>query len=155
MTSELSRIERKITVRAPRERVWSVLTTAQHLSKWFEVEIVGAIAPGARVTMRSTNPSCHGIEFYVIIDRMDAPHTFSWRWHPGMPVPGVDYETEPTTLVQFDLTEVAGGTEVKVTESGFDRISLTRRAQVFADNDKGWEIMLVSLGNYADAAAQR
>lgn len=153
--SELSRIERKIVVRAPREHVWKVLTSIEDFSKWFQVEAAGAFAPGARVEMKSTNESCKGIEFYVVVERMEAPHTFSWRWHPGMPEPGVDNSKDPPTLVVFELSEVEGGTEVKIVESGFDRISLARRARVFAENDKGWEIMLEYLQKYAHAAAQR
>ena len=110
-TSEMSRIERKILVRAPRERVWKFLTTVEDFSKWFEVETAGTFAPGARLKMRSTNESCKGIEFSLQVERMEPPHTFSWRWHPGMPIPGVDYEKEPTTLVVFELSEVDGGTE--------------------------------------------
>jgi hypothetical protein len=30
-------------------------------------------------------------------------------------------------------------------ESGFDRLSLARRARVFEENGKGWEFQLVSL----------
>jgi uncharacterized protein YndB with AHSA1/START domain len=153
-TSEMSRIERKILVRAPRERVWKFLTTVEDFSKWFEVETAGTFAPGARLKMRSTNESCKGIEFSLQVERMEPPHTFSWRWHPGMPIPGVDYEKEPTTLVVFELSEVDGGTEVKVVESGFDRISLTRRAAAFADNEKGWDLMLLSLEKYTRASAQ-
>ena len=43
----------------------------------------------------------------------------------------------PTTLVVFELQEVKGGTLLTVTESGFDRIPLARRAQAFTANDGG------------------
>jgi uncharacterized protein YndB with AHSA1/START domain len=155
MTTELSRVERKILVRAPRERVWKVLTTVDDFSKWFEVETSGTFVPGARLHVTSTNAACKGLEFEMVVDRMEPPRMFSWRWHPGMPDLAVDYSKEPMTLVVFELTEIAGGTEVMVTETGFDRISLARRARVLADNDKGWEIMLVALEKYVDAAAER
>jgi uncharacterized protein YndB with AHSA1/START domain len=153
--SELSRIERKILLRAPRERVWKFLTNIEDFSKWFHVETAGTFTPGARLQVKSTNESCKGIEFCIVVERMEPPHTLSWRWHPEMPEPGVDYSREPATLVVFELSEVQGGTEVKVVESGFDRISLTRRARVFSENDKGWELMLASLEQYTHAAAQR
>ena len=38
-----------------------------------------------------------------------------------------DYSHEPTTLVLFELSEVPGGTLLKVTESGFDGIAAERR----------------------------
>jgi hypothetical protein len=36
---------------------------------------------------------------------------------------------EPTTLILFSLEEAAGGIMLTVTESGFDRIPLARRAK--------------------------
>jgi len=159
--SEMSRIERKILLRAPRERVWRALTDVAEFSKWFGVETEGVFAPGARLQMTCTNEGCgegsesaKGVKFSMTIERMEPPHTFSWRWHPGMPEPGLDYSQEPTTLVVFQLKEVAGGTELTVVESGFDRISLARRARVFAENDKGWEVQLASIGSFLDASAR-
>ena len=38
---------------------------------------------------------------------------------------GVDYSSEPTTLVVFTLEELEGGTLLKVVESGFDSIPHT------------------------------
>ena len=153
--SEMSQIEKKIVLRAPRERVWRALTNIDEFSKWFGVETAGTFAPGARLEMKTTNEGYEGILFFVMVERMEPPQTFSWRWHPGMPEPGVDYSQEPMTEVVFELTEVAGGTELTVVESGFDRIALSRRARAFADNDKGWEYQLLSIGRFLDASAQR
>jgi hypothetical protein len=50
----------------------------------------------------------------------------------------VDYSGEPTTLVEFRLEEVTGGTRLTVTESGFERIPAGRRAEAFRMNDQGW-----------------
>ena len=56
---------------------------------------------------------------------------------------------EPHQLQDILLLEdVEGGTLVTVVESGFDRIALERRAKVFEDNSKGWEIQLDSLAEY-------
>ena len=64
---------------------------------------------------------------------------FSFRWHPFAIDPGVDYSKEPMTLVVFELKQVPGGTMLTITESGFDRIPLERRAKAFAANEQGWE----------------
>jgi len=152
--SDLSRIERKVLIHAPRERVWRALTDSAEFSKWFRVEAAGAFTPGARVDMKSTYPGYEGASFYVVIERMDPPHTFSWRWHPGMHEPGFDPSVEPMTLVVFQLEEVAGGTELTVVESGFDQLSLARRARVFADNQQGWEIQMSNVAKYLHAPAR-
>jgi hypothetical protein len=62
--------------------------------------------------------------------------------------PGVDYSAEPTTLVEFVLEEAAGGVLLTVTESGFDRIPLARRAKAFTANEGGWSIMVKVIGEY-------
>jgi hypothetical protein len=50
----------------------------------------------------------------------------------------VDYSGEPTTLVTFELVEVAEGTQLTITESGFDGIPLHRRGSAFEMNANGW-----------------
>ena len=70
----------------------------------------------------------------------------AFRWHPGAdPEVGPD---APTTLVTFELEEVAGGTRLTITESGFDALPLERRAKAFADNEGGWEAQLGLVAKY-------
>jgi uncharacterized protein YndB with AHSA1/START domain len=52
--------------------------------------------------------------------------------------PAVDYSGEPTTLVEFRLEEVDGGTRLTVVESGFDHIPAGRRAEAYRMNEGGW-----------------
>ena len=147
MTTEKTRIERSTRIAASRERVWQAITDPPQFAKWFGVEFTGNFEPGARIQMTTTPEEYKGIVFEVLVEEV-TPYTLSWRWHPGMPEPGVDYSKEPMTLVEFRLEEAGGGTLVTVTESGFDRISLARRAGVFAQNDEGWRQQLVSLDGY-------
>ena len=151
--SELNKIEKSILIRAPRERVWRAITDIGEFSKWFGVETTGAFTPGARLEMTSTHEGYQGVVFSVIVEQMEPERTFSWRWHPGAVRPEVDYFTEPTTLVVFHLEDEAGGTRVTVTESGFERIPITRRASVFEENTKGWEFQLAALDRYAGQPA--
>jgi len=151
--THLSKIERKTLMRAPRERVWRAITDPTEFGKWFSVETAGTFQPGARVDMISTHESCKGVAFSITIERMETGRLFSWRWHPGMPDPGIDYSKEPTTLVEFRLEDAPGGTLVTVTESGFDQISLDRRARIFEENEKGWESQSQSLARYVGGPA--
>jgi hypothetical protein len=66
---------------------------------------------------------------------------------------GVDYSKEPTTLVAFELEEASGGTLLTVTESGFDRIPLERRAKAFAANEGGWAAQVKLIEKYLALAA--
>jgi uncharacterized protein YndB with AHSA1/START domain len=150
--AEMTRIDRSIEIKAPPQRVWRALTTAAELSAWFQVTIEGDIAPGNEVWMMSTHPGHGGMRFQVRFVEMLAPVRFVWQWHPGAVDPKIDYSREPWTTVTFALEPVKAGTRLTVSEVGFDAISLSRRAKVFADNSQGWTTVTVWLQQYVEAA---
>ena len=141
-------IEKEIVVQAPRAKVWRALTDARQFGRWFGVEMHDPFAPGARARGRITYPGKEHLTMEIEIERMEPEHLFSWRWHPFAVDPGYDYSTEPTTLVVFELDEVPEGTRVRVTESGFDRIPLARRAEAFLRNSNGWAQQMKNIARY-------
>lgn len=80
--------------------------------------------------------------------RIEPEHLFAYRWHPYAIDPKVDYSSEPTTLVELRFAETAGGTAVTIVESGFDQIPITRRAEAFRMNDRGWTGQIKKLERY-------
>lgn len=150
--AELSRIDRTIEIKAPPERVWQALTTAPELSAWFEVTIEGDIASGNEVWMTSVHAQSSGMRFRVFFVEMTPPRRFVWQWYPGAVDASVDYSREPRTTVTFTLEPDGAGTRLSVAETGFDEISLTRRAKVYSDNSGGWTEVLGWLQRYAEAA---
>ena len=152
----MSTIERKVLLRAPRSRVWNALTDVKKFCEWFGVQAAeGVFAPGAKVRMSASEE--YGGDFDIMVEQMQPEHLFSWRWHPGARDTQVDYEKEPTTLVEFKLTDVqlegGRGTSLTITESGFDSISLARRARVFGQNCEGWDGQIKNLERYVDQAS--
>ena len=137
------RIEEQVQLPATRARVWRALTTADELGAWFGADLTGAtIAPGAHVIGRFTIPGHEHMTFDVIIDKVDAEHRFAWRWHPH-PSDGADVAAEPRTLVTFTLVDTAaGGTLLRVVESGFEGVAAARRSAALLGNSKGWEWQL-------------
>ncbi len=153
MTVEgLSRIDRTIEIQAPPERVWRALTNGPELSSWFQVKIEGEIAPGKEVWMTTMHPEHAGQRFWVRFVEMTPPRRFAWQWHPGAVDPKVDYSREQPTTVTFTLEPSGAGTRLSVAETGFDAISLERRANVYRDNSQGWTEVLVWLQRYAETA---
>ena len=69
---------------------------------------------------------------------MEPERLFSFTWHPYAIDPKVDYSKETPTLVEFRLEEIASGTLLLLTESGFDKIPSDRRLEAFRRNDGGW-----------------
>ena len=151
--AELSRIERTIEIQAPPERVWRALASAAELSAWFQVTIEGEIAPGNEVWMTSVHAQHAGQRFSVRFIEMQPPRRLVWQWHPGEVGPDVDYSREPRTTVTFTLEPTWAGTRLSVEETGFDAISLARRAKVYSDNSQGWTEVLGWLQRYVEAAA--
>lgn len=143
------RIEKQITLSAPVERVWRALSQAHEFGAWFGVTFDGPFVAGAAVSGRITPTTVDaevaklqephaGTPFTITVERIEPPRHFAFRWHPYAIEPGADYSAEPTTLVEFTLAAVAGGTHLVVRESGFDRIPLARRAAAFTANEGGW-----------------
>jgi uncharacterized protein YndB with AHSA1/START domain len=141
----LDRIEKQITLRAPRSRVWRALTNAEDFGTWFGVVLDSDFRPGSSVSGRITIPGFEHVKFQLSVATIEPERYFAYRWHPYAIDPKVDYSKEPTTLVEFRLDEVPSGTKLTVTESGFDRIPLARRAEAFRMNSGGWEAQLKNI----------
>jgi uncharacterized protein YndB with AHSA1/START domain len=153
-TSSTDRIERQIQIQAPRTRVWRALTTPAELGTWFGVKVEApAFRPGARVKGQMTHKGYEHVVWDITVDRMEPESLFSWRWHPYAVEPGVDYDQETPTLVVFELEEQGGGTLLKVTESGFDRVPLARRAEAYRMNSGGWEWQLKRIAAHVTPAS--
>src|SRR2546428_13665535 len=105
------RIEKEIVLRAPRSRVWRALANAEEFGSWFGMKLEGTFAPGGRVHGQITLPGHGQVTIEMAIERMDPESRMSYRWHPYAVESGVDYSSEPTTLVEFHLVEVAGGAQ--------------------------------------------
>jgi uncharacterized protein YndB with AHSA1/START domain len=142
------RIEKEIVLRAPRTRVWHALADVDQFSAWFGIKLEGSFAPGKRARGQFELPGHGNVTVEIAIERMDPESRMSYRWHPYAFEPGVDYTNEPTTLVEFQLEEVADGTRLTVVESGFDRIPAARRAEAFHMNDAGWAEQVQNIARY-------
>ena len=150
---ETDRIEKTILLRAPRKRVWQALSDSTEFGTWFCVKFEGPFTPGASMRgvivptqvnaeVANAQKPYEGLPFEITIEKMEPERIFSFRWHPFAIERGVDYSAEPTTLVMFALEEMAGGVMLTVTESGFDKIPLARRAKAFTANEQGWGMVV-------------
>jgi uncharacterized protein YndB with AHSA1/START domain len=159
MATDTDRIEKKVLLRAPLERVWRAVSEAKEFGSWFGVAFDGAFVAGARITgkivpttvdaeIAKSQKPYEGRGFDFTVERIEPQRLFSFRWHPFAVDPSVDYSSEPTTLVEFRLDKAEGGTLLTITESGFDRVPLARRAEAFKMNDQGWTAQSKLLEKY-------
>jgi uncharacterized protein YndB with AHSA1/START domain len=142
------RIEKRFEVSAKRSRVWRAISDANEFGAWFGMKLDRPFAAGATVSGRLTIKGYEHISLEMQVQRVEPEGYFSYRWHPYAVNPEVDYSAEPTTLVEFRLEETAGGTAVTITESGFDRLPSTRRAEAFRMNEAGWTGQSKKLASY-------
>jgi uncharacterized protein YndB with AHSA1/START domain len=145
----MDRIEREVVIRAPASRVWAALTEPAHLAEWFgdagaEVDL----RPGGRITFRWSQ---HGTA-RAVIERLDPPRAFSYRWALR---PDVDPRPGNSTLVEFTLREGSGVTRLRVVERGFSTLEWTEaeRARDIQANIGGWAAELGELVAYLERRA--
>jgi uncharacterized protein YndB with AHSA1/START domain len=146
------RIEKKVTLRAPRSRVWRAIADSGEFGAWFLVKFEGPFIQGSTIRGKLTYPGYEHLTMEIQIEKIEPEHYFSYRWHPYAVDPTVDYSSEPTTLVEFRLEEADGGTVLTIIESGFDQIPLARRAQAFQKNDGGWTQQVQNIGRHVSNA---
>lgn len=146
------RIEKSIELHAPIARVWRALTDYRQFGEWFRVKLEGPFVPGEVTKGQITYPGYEHVRMEVVVERMEPERAFSFRWHPAAVDPAVDYSGEASTLVEFTLEPTAGGTRLRVTESGFDALPASRRAEAFRGNEAGWEEQMQNIATYVRAA---
>jgi uncharacterized protein YndB with AHSA1/START domain len=147
---DTDKIEKRIVLKANLKRVWRAISEPEQFGAWFGValdtpfvageEAVGRIAPTtADPDVARLQEPYAGTPWRIRVERIEPMRLFSFRWHPYAIVPAYDYAQEPMTLVTFALEEVAGGVLLTITETGFDRLPLARRAEALESNAGGWE----------------
>ena len=142
-------IERETYIAAPVERVWALITEAEHLGRWFgdagaEIDL----RPGGALVLRWADSGASRGRVVAV-----EPHTrFSYRWAPFKD-PGGDEPVEGnSTLVEFTLAPEREGTRLRVLETGFASLATTdeQRTANHKGNTDGWAYETGELREYAE-----
>ena len=161
------RIEKRVQLRAPLDRVWRAISEAEEFGRWFGVRFDGPFVAGSSVTAAiapttvdhevAKRQEAHaGVKSTWQIVAVEPRRRFAYRWHPFAVDPNPncqhDYDREPTTLVEFTLSETPDGVLLTITESGFDAIPAARRSASFEANAEGWAIQTDLVRRYLEDA---
>ena len=147
MTAETDRIERHVVIDAPVQRVWELITTGEHLGRWFadagaEIDL----RPGGALSLTWRK---HGT-FHGRVEAVEPPHRFAYRW-----LSTVESQAEPvpgnSTLAEFTLAREGEGTRVAVVETGFASLECdpAERTAALKSHTSGWAAELDELAAYA------
>lgn len=151
---EQDRVERTVHIAATTQRVWEILTTPEHIGRWF-----GSGTP-ATVDLRPDGVMVlepgHGERYLTRVVKADPPHYFAYRWASAYP--DVLADDTNSTLVEFHLTADGDGTRLKVCESGFASLTIPAGRERFASYDshsQGWTDVLQGIAAYIEAGAEQ
>ena len=140
-------IVRETFIAAPVERVWALITEAEHLGRWFgdagaEIDL----RPGGALVVRW---DAFGATRGRVVEV--EPHTrFSYRWAPFKDPSGEEPVEGNSTLVEFTLAQEGEATRLRVVETGFAALAATeeQRRGNYDDNVGGWKQTLERLDAY-------
>jgi uncharacterized protein YndB with AHSA1/START domain len=163
MVSTTDKIEKRLFLKAPQEKVWRAISDAKEFGDWFGVEFDGSFAPGKHMIGRikptvadaevaKMQEKYSGMRFDFVIEQIVPMRTFSYRWHPFAIDQNVDYSKEPMTIVTFTLEPAEGGTMLTVVETGFDALPIARKADAFEANEEGWVMQMQVIEKYLQLA---
>jgi uncharacterized protein YndB with AHSA1/START domain len=147
----MDRIEKVIEIPAPVSRVWRALTDHREFGDWFRVRLDGPFEPGAVSSGSMTYPGYEGWPWLATVEKMEPERYFSFRWHDHDPKSARPLAGQPTTLVEFRLQPVGGGTRLTITESGFASLTDARRIEAMRSNTEGWNIQAQNIARHVVA----
>ena len=126
-------IERQMTFELPREVVWAAITEPEQIGRWFGTSAELELRPGGEGSFHWEHLD---VTTPVTVETVEPPVRFAYRWEPGGASKG-----GPTTLVEFRLEEIPGGTRLTLVESGFSQFGAESRQ----GNEYGWDAELGEL----------
>jgi uncharacterized protein YndB with AHSA1/START domain len=141
------RIEQVITINAPLDRVWELVSEPGWWVPSTEPTVPGH-TPGYQVVRETEKWG----RFPVEVVRVEPKTYAAFRW--ASHVPGAELTPDNTTLVEFWVDPAEGSVRVTVAESGFAALDApdSVREQSRADNTGGWQEELASLKERAESA---
>jgi uncharacterized protein YndB with AHSA1/START domain len=145
-------IEKEIIVRASKETVYEALTIPEQFVKWFAVGVEGRLdAAGERPVLDFGEFG----RFKICVIAADPYDYFAYRCVPGSiycPQGFLgDVMKELSTLVEFRLESVDGGTRVRMQESGISLLPGEITEDTLKGNDDGWTFMIGRLEQHLNS----
>jgi uncharacterized protein YndB with AHSA1/START domain len=146
---EFGSIEREVQIDASPETVFEVITSPEHLKEWWPDEAVIEPAAGAKgeLVFGDRSSGAAHIPKLTVVEAVP-PRLFSFRWtHPE----DEDATEGNSLLVTFELTASAGGTLLRMTETGFREMGweVAVLEQQYREHAEGWDYFLPRLVDYA------
>jgi uncharacterized protein YndB with AHSA1/START domain len=144
-------IIKTVEIAAPLDKVWDAIADHEKFGSWFRVALDQPFVVGQSSTGHMTYPGYEAYRWEARVVAIEPMTRFAYEW----PATGGDKALMESgvavaewTLVEFVLKPTATGTQLTVTESGFDAVPEPRRSNVMRDNDGGWAEQVKNIKTY-------
>lgn len=146
------RVETSILIAATAERVWDILTTPEHIGRWFGSGAPASVdlQPGGVMVLEPMQ----GERCLTQVVTVDPPSYLAYRWASAYP--NVLADETNSTLVEFHLAAEGAMTRLTVCESGFAALTIPPGREAFASyqsHSSGWSEVMRTLADYAEHGA--
>jgi uncharacterized protein YndB with AHSA1/START domain len=151
---ELGTIEREVYVEASPDVVFDVVSSPDHVQRWWPDEASFERTPGSAGEIVFGDRDGGGAVMAFTVVEMQPPRTFSFRWtHPADEIATAGN----SLLVTFDLTPAGSGTLLKMTETGFRELGWEAAVleQQYHEHVTGWDFYLPRLVAYVETLGVR
>ena len=146
MTLEQGSIERELNIEAEPETVFAVISDPAHVTSWWPDEADYTAQPGGAGDLVFHH---EGERVTVPIEVVEAEpyRRFSFRWTQPQ---GERARSDNSFLVTFELEPAAGGTRLRMTETGFRERGWEAAVleEAYRDHSEGWDHHLARLAPY-------
>lgn len=145
-------ITQELIINAPIQTVWRVVTQPMYVAQWFcdTAEYEPKVGSKGKVSWENLGVDGRNYAPFEVVT-VDEPHAFAFLW---VSPDKVTSDIEGETQVTFQLSEVDGGTQLRVTESGFDKLAIAEAAkrEHMEGHVGGWQYFLGKIGDVATKA---
>lgn len=146
---EFGTIEREIHIAASPEVVFDVVSRPEHIRDWWSADtgIEPIAGSSGELTWRDEASGQVDVVPITVVDARPYEH-FSFRWtHES----GETATTTNSMLVTFELEPTAGGTTLRLTETGFRERGweVAKLEEVYRDHVSGWDFYIPRIAEVA------
>jgi uncharacterized protein YndB with AHSA1/START domain len=141
---EYGTIEREIHIEATPEVVYEVITTPEHIARWWGFDV--SFTDGRM--RRERRDGSGELVVPVEVIEADPPRRFVFRW---LQPEGTAATVHNSFLVTFELVPAGAGTLLRLTEAGFREVGweAAKLEAAYRDHSLGWDEYLARLAEYA------
>ncbi len=146
-TTAENSVVRTLVLKASLDKVWNAIATPEGFAGWFSPRVEGKWKEGESILLFWPSGSSN----QILLTKIQPKSLFAYQWHPGDFNNLSDHPSAELTTVTMRLREVPEGTELALTESGFENIPDERRLRVLGLNTEGWDEELENVRKYVEA----